>query len=804
MKVLKSIVLPIFYYSLPPQISGKNANFAAKLLITNEMKRLICAFVMTLTTAFTAWAAPAFGEWITITQADGTQLTVRQFGDEHHHWTETTDGTLVVNTGHGYYVAQIDQQGRLSASTVLAHEAPQRQAAEQALVSTQTQRRALFHERGQQAQRRSASLSVNGSYLPHAGTVRVLTILAAYSDLDFTVTDPVAAFNQYLNGDTQADLGNMNAMNRGSVRQYFEASSHGQFSPQFDVVGPITLPETLAYYGGTSDTGSDDKFSAFCRDAITKVSEQQLVDDWTVYDNDGDGTAELVCIIFAGYGQNQGGAANTIWAKASRQNMTVGEQKIAYFNCSSEKFHPQQGYENYINGTGVFIHELSHCMGLPDLYATVSSAVVNNQGMETYDIMDYGCYNRNGFAPSLYTAWEQEAMGWIELEPLTETQYVTDLLPLEQGGKAYKIPSPDNDLEYIVLENIQKSGLNTNAYGHGLLAYHVAYAFSTVNMSDYPNNTVGHPRVAVVPASGLFINNKLRKTNTHPERPHTSDEWKASMASAPFPGTQAVSELNDDQKLPNYCFYQSDSNGPVGHYLYNITEDEQTGTVSFYFDTKDAPVEPEEPIVMIPVDGKQRTDISLTDMANEDLTNNVVGGVYYNLGEGSGYDTDEQCITIGQTTDMSTITDSEPGSDDMKAHFNGLVLLLTEGSGTFAVKARTVGNMALAIQMGGDAPVVKTADEQSDIVIDYEVAAPTYVYVYAVEASTSEAPRRVLAENGIAIYGITVTPGASTGITNIVPTVSQSTVECYNLAGQRVSSGFNGIVVHGGKKVLIK
>ena len=93
----------------------------------------------------------------------------------------------------------------------------------------------------------SQSLIGDGLYLQHSGSPRVLTILAAFQDLGFTVNDPVKAFDQYLNGDQQADLGNKNQLNIASVRHYFEICSHKQFSPQFDVVGPVTLPKNMSY-----------------------------------------------------------------------------------------------------------------------------------------------------------------------------------------------------------------------------------------------------------------------------------------------------------------------------------------------------------------------------------------------------------------------------------------------------------------------------------------------------------------------------------------------------------------------------
>lgn len=543
------------------------------------MKRQFFSLFLILMAATAMWAAPALRGPFTVTQADGTLLTVEQFGDEFFHWTETADGTLVIPTRQGYFVAVIDNKGELTASDVLAHEAQLRSSKERQLVNQQATRRVLFHQQGQRvrAERRAMSISVSNKYLPHAGSPRILTILAAYQDVDFIVNEPKLAFDQYLNGDEIVDFGNNNTLQLCSVRQYFNTCSNGLFTPQFDVVGPVKLPQDMAYYGGTSATGSDDKFYQLCMNAYQAVKDS--VADWSLYDNDKDGNVELVCIIFAGYGQNQGGENNTIWAKASRPNIAIdNDMRISFFNCCSELFNPAKtatyDYSQYINGTGTFIHEMSHCMGLPDLYQTTGD-YANNQGMESWSIMDYGLYNRNGFAPAPYNAWEREVMGWSLMEPISAPTQVNLLKPWEDGGTAYKIVNSSDDNEYIVLENIQKQGLNKYAKGHGLLVYHVAYPYSEINMTDRPNNTVGHPAVAVVPASGLFINIGLARDN----KPHTRAQWAASMASSPFPGDSAVTELTLQQELPNYVFYSGD---PLNVELHNITESED-GSVSFDF-----------------------------------------------------------------------------------------------------------------------------------------------------------------------------------------------------------------------------
>ena len=381
----------------------------------------------------------------------------------------------------------------------------------------------------------------------------------------------------------------------------------------------------MAYYGGSNSSGSDDKFGDFCSDATNMVKD--LVPDWTVYDNDKDGRIELVCVIYAGYGQNQGGADSTIWAKASRQNLKLNDNlRITRFNCSPELFTPknkQYDYSWFINGTGVFIHEFSHCMGLPDLYATNKSGYVNNQGMEAYSIMDYGLYNNNGFAPCPYTAWEQEVMGWTEMEEVKPSansqQPIANLLPVLEGGKAYKLVNADNDRDFIVMENVQQRGLNIRGYGHGLLVYHVDYPYATVNMNDSPNNKPGHPSVAVVPAGGLLVSSYLRGEG----KTYTRDQWLASLTSSTFPGTKEVTSLTDEMQLPNYCFWNGKTAKNTGFMLSSISENTETGTVSFVV-SPDNPSGIGEIEIMRIIGGAK----SVYDLQGRRIHGNLKSGIY--------------------------------------------------------------------------------------------------------------------------------------------------------------------------------
>ncbi len=72
---------------------------------------------------------------------------------------------------------------------------------------------------------------------------RILVIMANFTDYELV--------------SSAADVDSMfNAVNwtkdgaTGSVRQYFYDQSMGQYNPQFDIVGPVTLSNGYAYYGG--------------------------------------------------------------------------------------------------------------------------------------------------------------------------------------------------------------------------------------------------------------------------------------------------------------------------------------------------------------------------------------------------------------------------------------------------------------------------------------------------------------------------------------------------------------------------
>lgn len=543
------------------------------------MKKIVL-FLIAALFSVTMFAAKALHRPTTITQSDGTKLTVIGYGDEHFHYYTTMDGVLLYHEGYDFFIAGIDENGKLICTTQLAHEASERTEEEIALINRQDKDK-FFDAANTQAAKarttRAASVAEDNTLFPHIGSPKVLVILAEFQDVKFTVNETKKAFEQYLNAEghnnSMQDFGNDNKKNVGSVKQYFNDVSFGKFVPQFDVYGPVTLPEKSDYYGKNVGEATDINKAQLLKDACTAVDEQINFKD---YDQNNDGLVDLVYIIYAGYAESQNEMLpNSIWPHswATNGGKYDGVEVYRYGVNNELNGTPEENKEKkIINGIGLFVHEFSHCMGMPDMYVTTAAPVetqnANNQEMERWSVMDSGCYLDSGYRPAAYTAWEREFFGWFYIETLEEPKFV-ELDYIDNGGKAYRIMNTNDETgnEYYIVENIQKADWNAKQYGHGMLVTHVDYDKDAFSLShNSVNNVLGHPRMTVLAADGELTNGY---TATNP----------AVYTGDPFPGTSNVHELTDETTVKPIVYNGTGLNKPI----YDIQENEATGIVTFKF-----------------------------------------------------------------------------------------------------------------------------------------------------------------------------------------------------------------------------
>lgn len=538
------------------------------------MKKILLSIVFALMGIASGFAAKAHTGLTTITQSDGSQLTIRLHGDEHFSWYSTADDVLIVQVGSNYYVAQVEEDGTLKATPQLAHNAGERGTVEEQVINNQNKEKFLNLLNAEPQALAKTIGTVTPAYFPHTGSPKALVILVEFQDVKFKTSDPVATFTHYLKGaEGKAAPEANNAyvtkgmVNYGSVSQYFNDMSQGKFTPQFDIVGPVTVSKNSAYYGGNVGNSTDVNFAQMIAEACKGVSTKVNFAD---YDQNNDGYVDLVYVIYAGYSESiNGNSSDCLWPKSGINKfyepgtsnlLKLNGKKICRYGINNElNATPSDWIDGkpLLNGIGLFCHEFSHTMGLPDLYPTVVTSRVDNQNPEYWDLMDGGEYTYNGYFPTPYSPWEMDVMGWTAPIELGDEAKQVSLNSYASDRTAYKI-NGEND-EYLLIQNIQTEGWwrgITKAFKTGMLVWRIDYPYTTVSLDNRLNNEKGKPNVMIVPADGYVISayNKQR----------TEEEYNLSLKGDPFPGTTNKTELlsvelnNSTLKKPFYNIKETD------------------------------------------------------------------------------------------------------------------------------------------------------------------------------------------------------------------------------------------------------
>ena len=475
------------------------------------------------------YAVKAYPRPFIVTQPDGTQLTIRLQGDERRHFKTTEDGYVLKANSRGFLTyASVNPAGEIAEGQVIARDIMKRSASEKQFLKTVNQLAAaqILQQTAMKTRAQRAASAPQKAF-PHLGSPKSLVILVNYSDNSFISTTPKADFSNLLNQSGYSANGAT-----GSARDYFMASSYGKFAPSFDVMGPYTLPQTLAYYGTNDADGNDAHSVQLVVDACTLASNAGV--DFSQYDTDSDGIIDNVFVCYAGHNEAEGGPTDAIWAKFGKvypvsqygdeANYTGTDASITFngkllvgFACTSEL---ADSTGNTMCGVGTFCHEFGHVIGLPDYYDTDNSS---KPTLNYWSIMDAGNYNNNGRTPPTYSAYDRFYLGWFSPEQ-KDTQANLTLLPIYQGttepanttNQAFLLAATTHNLdgknpdpaEFFIAEYRKQTGWDTYLPGEGLCIWHIDY-----NQSAWTNNTVNvytgstqtqasHMRLYLQPLSG--------------------------------------------------------------------------------------------------------------------------------------------------------------------------------------------------------------------------------------------------------------------------------------------------------------
>lgn len=515
--------------------------------------------------AAAAWAVPAYRQAKNVVQSDGSTLTIIFSGDENLAYYTTSDGLPLIQNAAGDWCYASLKAGRLTPQAALAHNVENRSESELQLIHQMNAVESLATMTSLKAPAKWQKQPL-GKRVQLSGNKRGLIILAEFPDLKFATPEPYKTFEAIANGSDYKENGFF-----GSVRDYFRDQSRGKFDFTFDVVGPVTLPMPMEYYGkdsvGIIDYHGPDLAVHACKLVDDKINFKD-------YDWDNDGEIDMLFIVFAGYGQNYGAPANTIWPfkgyashsgyETDRPFTYLDDTFIDVFACTCELYGTSG---SVLNGIGTMCHEFSHCFGLKDHYGTGGTGT---HPMGYYDIMDYGSYFDQARRPVGYTAYERMFCGWLQPYELKSPASVKDMKSLTNGGEAYAIYNDNFRDECFFLENRTADGWDKYLPNSGLLITHLDY-FEI----SWRNNTVNtiqlHPRYGVVHADNKGgMSDADQEGDTYPYLDYINGNYNDMFTDYSSPAATLFNEAADGSKK-------------LGKPVTKIDFRNSTGTASFDF-----------------------------------------------------------------------------------------------------------------------------------------------------------------------------------------------------------------------------
>lgn len=436
------------------------------------MRKIQLAIFLLLAAA--VGAVPAKPGLRPYTQADGTTVMLELHGDAFYHYYTDAEGNWMA----------LNEQGMYERTATLSDEE-------------------IYAARMATPRQVAAATSAAGSDLNLSP--RGLVILVNFSNLSFREANDHEAYEQLFNGENY----NFNGA-YGSVRQYFIDQSMGQYTPHFDVIGPVTVSKGQSYYGQNDMYGSDMHADEMIKEACT-IADTLFGVDFAQYDNDQDGKVDFVYVIYAGQGEADGGASYTIWPHnyylSYTGNFRLDGKRIDNYACSNELSYNSFG-TLVRNSVGTPCHEFSHVCGLPDLYNTGRG---NIKTLGNWDVLDLGSYNGDGIGncPTGYSGYERFYCGWLT-PTLLKTPQADTLVALQTSNEVYLIsPTGEHNMDgfhpepttFVLLENRQKINWDRYIPGHGLLITQIQYN-SRKWSSNTVNNTESDQGVDIIEADG--------------------------------------------------------------------------------------------------------------------------------------------------------------------------------------------------------------------------------------------------------------------------------------------------------------
>ena len=381
-----------------------------------------------------------------------------------------------------------------------------------------------------------ASRTPGGDF--YHGERHQLVVLVSFSDQQFQAgeEETLETWNRIFNEKNYSEFPYV-----GSVHDYFYDQSYKTFNLIFDLFY-VPLNESRVKYRSTD---LDDENSQYLVQDIMEELKMRDI-EWSRYDWNDDGYVNQLLIVYAGKGMNDGGDGNTIWphqwwmSEHQHEGAYCKPIEVSYDDkdylvdcyCTVQ----EEGVTSASFGT--ICHEYSHCFGFPDFYNGSTKYV------GSWDLMDYGNYNGDGYCPAGYSAHERWIMGWLTLTELTTETTLSNIPALSDEGQAFLVRNDGYANEYYIVENRQQQGWDEEMPGSGILIFHIDYdPYIWASPYGTPNSTY-HQSYTIMPAN----NKKSTYQAAGWAYPYGDNDQLTNTSS---PAATLIHENTDGTKLMN-------------------------------------------------------------------------------------------------------------------------------------------------------------------------------------------------------------------------------------------------------------
>ena len=491
-------------------------------MMKNSMKALMIGLLSAaMTTAVLAAPANPFPKQEE--QADGTVIEVTYCGDEYFNWVEEENGYIICfdEAAENWCYAALNENNELvpGSSAVGCEMSESRSSSAHPEVRLTYEDIRVIAEDKAESRKENAVIQItdttglmaDSSNSPAIGSSDVIAIknnrqdmlllLIEYTDVQM-VNDMDFWTNRYF-GKGEKTVNNYYAEQSGALNLQFQQIIFTEEN------GPVTLADTSVIssielkngvakvkfnkphptYSNSSQADQDVKTAfSYVKDYIdfTKYMSGSLYGGFLLQEH------FQVAAVIAGWegSAGNGNRPQRVWAHAQYAYSGEIYDRIQLSVNISNSYYPQYALFGYMMhgelydgdpkggtartmGVGVSVHELGHCLGMPDLYDLGD----DSGGLSVFSVMSAGNWGAaigevQGERPIGFDAWSKVELGFASPTVISDQQKDRTVVLKSGKNNVLKLTSSVNSDQYFLAENRQLSGYDAGFYVFGLYGIH--------------------------------------------------------------------------------------------------------------------------------------------------------------------------------------------------------------------------------------------------------------------------------------------------------------------------------------------